>query len=234
MSIHQDHRQRVRARYESFGIDQFHEHELLELLLFYSIPRKDTNEIAHRLIKRFGSLERTLTAPIQELEKVEGMGHHSALFLKMLNDLEHYRQLHRDFGTVIMGSLQDCGQYLLPYFAGSKVEKVFLLCLDGKAQVLACREVVEGSVNAVAVSVRRIAEIALTEGASVVVLAHNHPSGVAIPSEEDIITTHQVERALGTIDVKLVDHIIVEGGEFVSMVQSGHFKPACSYVSMLR
>lgn len=234
MSIHNDHRLRMRERYEKYGLDNFQEHEVLEMLLYYTIARKDTNPIAHRLINRFGSLEKVLSAPMQELEKVEGIGHASALQLKLLNDLDKFRAMHRDSGIAIMNNIWDCGRYMLPYFKGSKVEKVFLLCMDAKGQVLNCREVAEGTVNATTISIRKTAEIALAEGATAVVLAHNHPSGFAMPSEKDVATTIQLEQALAAIDVGLVDHLIVEGDEFISMVDSGKFRPRYIYASLQR
>ena len=234
MSIHNDHRQRIRERYENHGLDNFQEHEVLEMLLFYIIARKDTNPIAHRLINRFGSLEKVLSAPINEIEKVEGVGHSTALYLKMINDLERFRAMHRDSGAIILSSIQECGRYMLRYFIGSKIERVFLLCLDAKGRVLNCREVSEGTVNATTVSIRKIAEIALSEGATAVVLAHNHPSGLAFPSEKDVATTLQAEQALAAIDVGLIDHLIIAENEYVSMAESGKFRPRYIYTALQR
>ena len=233
MSIHKNHRQRMKDRYTEFGLDSFQEHEVLEMLLYYCIPRKDTNEIAHKLIDRFGGVAKTLEAPVEELEKVDGMGPNSAQFLKMLYDLDGYRAKHSP-KVKMLHTADEFGNYLLPYFKGSKVEKVMLLCLDGKAQVLSCREIAEGTVNATAVSVRKIVEVALTEGATAVVLAHNHPSGIALPSPEDIATTLQVEKALSTIDVALVDHLVVEGNEFISLASSGSYKPKYTFRPLIR
>ena len=224
MSIHKEHRQRIKARYEEFGLDSFREHEVLEMLLFYCIPRRDTNEIAHKLIERFGSVAKTMEAPVRELEKVEGMGHSSALFLKMIHDLDGYCLKHSPEIRMLSG-IAEYADYMRPYFKGSKIEKVVLLCMDGKGQVLACREVAEGTVNATTVSVRKIVEVAIAEGATAVVLAHNHPSGLAIPSQEDVATTIQVEQALGTIDVALIDHLIMDDEEFVSLTEAGQYKP---------
>ncbi|MBO5868761.1 MAG: RadC family protein, partial [Oscillospiraceae bacterium] len=179
MSIHNEHRQRVKERYEQYGLDSFFEHEVLEMLLFYIIARKDTNPVAHRLIDRFGSLDKVFSAPISELEKVEGVGHSTALYLKTLHDLEKYRAVHRLSNVEIVSSIQECGNYMLPFYKDCKVEKAYILCLDAKGQVLNCREVAEGTMNATNISVRKIAEIALAEGAAAVVLAHNHPTGVA-------------------------------------------------------
>lgn len=233
MSIHKEHRQRIKARYEEFGLDSFREHEVLEMLLFYCIPRRDTNEIAHRLIERFGSVAKTLDAPVRELEMVEGMGHSSALFLKMLRDLDGYCAKHAH-ETRILSCAAEYAEYMRPYFKGSKIEKVVLLCMDGKGQVLACREVAEGTVNATTVSIRKIVEVAISEGATAVVLSHNHPSGVAIPSPEDVSTTIQVEQALDTIEVALLDHLIMDDEEFVSLAEAGKYKPRYAFRPLIR
>ena len=110
----------------------------------------------------------------------------------------------------------------MPRFFGRKVETVFLLCLDAKCKVLCCKEVGEGSVNSAGISIRRIVETALGANATSVVLAHNHPSGMALPSAEDIQTTRRVAAALNTVDILLADHIVVADDDFVSMVQSGY------------
>lgn len=223
MSIHKDHRQRVRNRYEENGLDGFEEHQALELLLFYAIARKDTNEIAHNLINRFKSFGQVLDAPISELEQVDGVGHNTALYLKLLRDCQRYYGIHKENAETILNDINDCGQYLIKYFDSIKVETVYLLGLDAKKKVICCREVSRGSVNSASVSVRKIVEIALNEGVTSVVLAHNHPSGLALPSSEDLYTTQKVAHALAAVDVTLVDHIIVYDSDFVSMVQSNIF-----------
>ena len=110
----------------------------------------------------------------------------------------------------------------MPQFFGRKVETVFLLCLDAKCKVLCCREIGEGSVNAASISVRKVVETALSTGATSVVLAHNHPSGVALPSADDVQTTRRIAAALSAVEVSLIDHIVVAEGDFISMIQSGY------------
>lgn len=232
MSIHKEHRQRIKERYEEYGLDNFQEHEVLEMLLFYTIARKNTNPVAHRLINQFGSLDKVLSAPVSELEKIEGVGHTTALYLKTLHDLEKYRAVHRLSNVAIISNIQECANYMLPFFKDCKVEKAYILCLDAKGQILNCREVAEGTMNATNISVRKIAEIVLSEGAAAVVLAHNHPTGIALPSERDIATTVQIEQTLAAIDVGLIDHLIIENGEYTSMAESGAFRPRYIYAKL--
>lgn len=222
MSIHDGHRKHIKERFLREGLDNFTEVQVLELLLFYVIPRKDTNPIAHELINHFGSLAQVLDAPVEELEKVEGIGPNAALLLSLITALARFYLVSRTEKQTILNSLEACGQYLKPYFLGRRVEVVYLLCLDAKCKVLSCREVGEGSVNSANVSIRRIVELALSQNASSVVLAHNHPSGLALPSEEDVSTTRRVAAALSMVDIPLVDHIIVADDDYVSLVQSGY------------
>jgi len=225
MSIHDGHRQRLKKRFQTEGLDNFEQVHVLELLLCYCIPRKDTNPVAHRLLERFGSFSQVLDASAQELAKVEGMGTGAATFLELLTASWRYYQVNRALGEVVLTTLDMCGDYMLPYFYGRRNEMVYLLCLDAKCKVITCREVGEGSINSVSIPARKIVEIAMGVNASSVVLAHNHPSGVALPSQEDILTTRHLAHALQVVDIELLDHIVVADDDYVSMVQSGCFDP---------
>jgi len=221
-SIHKDHRKRMKKRFLEQGLDGFTEVQALEFLLFFCIPQGDTNELAHTLINRFGSLSQVLDAPMEELKSLSGIGDHSAILIQLMNQMARYYLVNKVQQERILATIEDCARYLQPQFHGRKVETVFLLCLDAKCKVLACREVGEGSVNSAGVSVRRIVETALREGASTVVLAHNHPSGIALPSSEDIHTTRRIAAALQAVEINLVDHIVVADDDYVSMAQSGY------------
>lgn len=225
MPMHDGHRRRLKDRFSREGLDNFDEVQVLELLLFYCIPRVDTNPLAHLLLERFGSLAQVMEATEEELQKVPGMGHNAAVFLNLVTAVGRYYLVNRQGQHVILGTTEKCGHYLAPYFYGRRNETVFLLCLDAKCKMLCCKEIGEGSVNSAGVPVRRIVETALGVNATTVVLAHNHPSGVALPSTEDVHTTHRVAAALSTVDIILADHIIVADEDFVSLVQSGLYRP---------
>ena len=225
MSIHDGHRQRLKNRFRVEGLDHFEEHQVLELLLYYVIPRKDTNPIAHGLLERFGSLSQVLDAQPEELAKVPGMGESAATFLSLITSVGRYYLVNRTMQETILPSVEKCGQYLLPYFYGRRNETVYMLCLDAKCKVLCCKEIGEGSVNSAGVPIRRIVEVALGVNATSVILAHNHPSGFALPSTEDIRTTQRVALALDAVEIDLVDHIVVADDDFVSMAQSGMYAP---------
>ena len=229
-SIHEGHRDRLKKRFLQQGLDEFTDIQALELLLFYSIPRQDTNPVAHNLLSRFGSLSQVLEAPAEELMQVEGIGEHSALLLRLINEMGRYYLVDRAQRERVLPTIEDCARYLLPCFYGRTTETVFLLCLDAKCKVLCCREVGEGSINSAGISIRKIVETAIREGASTVVLAHNHPSGIALPSAEDIHTTRRIAAALQSVEVQLADHIVVADGDYVSMIQSGYRFDDCAFV----
>lgn len=220
MAIHDGHRQRLKDRFLQEGLDGFTEIQVLELLLFYAIPQGDTNPTAHALLDRFGSLAKVLDAPHSKLMEVAGIKHHSATFLKLMKEVGRSYELSRNREEVILPTIEDCGRYLKPFFKGMKNEVVYLLSLDAKLKVLSCRQVGEGSVNYASVPIRRVVEMALEDGASIVLLAHNHPSGLAVPSADDIQTTRRLAVALSAVEIQLFDHIVVADDDYVSMVQS--------------
>lgn len=225
MSIHDGHRKRVLDRFRTEGLDHFTQVQVLELLLFYAVPRRDTNELAHKLIDRFGSVSRVMDASVTELMTVPGIGEYAATFLNIVKAAGRYYQVDSTQKGAQLRDVEACGRYLLPYFLGRQVETVFLLCLNANCNVISCRVVEEGELNSATISPRTIVQIALAEKASTVVLAHNHPSGVALPSREDVLATKRLAAALATVDVALFDHLIIADDDFVSLVQSGLYRP---------
>ncbi len=220
MGIHDGHRQRKRKQFLQHGLDGFADHEVLELLLFYAIPRQDTNETAHRLLKKFGSLQGVFNAPVEELRKVQGMGESAAAFLTLLPAALR-RVGMSETEEVILISVEAAGAYFERLLRGERREVLYQVCLDSKGKVIGSNRLSSGSTSAAPVSVREVVEVALRCDASRVLLGHNHPSGVALPSEEDRQITLQIRQALATMDIVLVDHIVVADGDFVSMAASG-------------
>ena len=157
--------------------------------------------------------------------QVPGIGKNASTFLHLVKQAGRFYQVDSTRKGAVMSNLDDCGAFLLPYFIGRQKETVFLLSLNANCNVISCREVGEGDINAAVISPRRVVEIALAEKASCVVLAHNHPSGVAIPSHEDVVVTQRLATALSAVDVVLIDHLIVADDDYVSLVQSGKYRP---------
>lgn len=224
MSMHDGHRKRLRQRFLEEGLDHFTDVQVLELLLFYCIARQDTNPIAHRLLEHFGSLSRVLEAPVAELCKVEGVGENTAVFLRLVTQTGSFYLKDRAAQTKVLPTLESCAQFLQPYFYGQNVETVYLLCLDAKCKLLCCKKMSQGNVNSTEISIRKIVETALSANASSVLLAHNHPGGIAIPSYADIRTTLNVASALQAVDVHFIDHLVICDDDYVSLMQSGYLR----------
>lgn len=225
MSIHKDHRQRLKQRFLREGLDHFDDLYILELLLFYCVPRRDTNEIAHNLLDRFGSLPRVMEAGPEELKKVTGVGEGVSTFFMLLQQLNRACEIRRHDDISIVNSHEDIKKLMLARMDRQRNETVYLLCMDAKRKVLCLEKVGEGSVNSANVPIRRIVEVALSANATTVVLGHNHPGGLAFPSPEDINTTNYVAKALWAVEIDLADHIIVSDGEYISLAQSGLYRP---------
>lgn len=226
MSVHDGHRKRMRQRFLAEGLDQFTDVQILEILLFYCIARQDTNPIAHELLNHFGSLSQVLEAPVEELCKVDGIGENTAVFLKLITQVGRCYLTDRASKSRILPTLDSCAKYLQTFFFGRNVETVYLLCLDAKCKMLCCKKISEGDVNSTTLSVRKIVETALSTNASSVVLAHNHPGGLAVPSNVDVQTTLRIADALQAVDVHFIDHILVTDDDYVSLAQSGYTFPA--------
>ena len=222
MGIHDGHRQRLKDEFVARP-GSFPDHKVLELLLFYANPRSDTNETAHLLLERFGSLAGVLDADIAELTKVEKVGPHAAVLLKAVKEISGRYLHHRSSVEGVIYTADDACRVLRPYFFGAKREMVFVLCADGKRKLLGVRQVGEGNVDAVEIIPRRVAEAALSLNAAGVILAHNHVSGLAFPSAADRAATAHLCQVLAGIGVELLDHLIFVDDDMVSLRDSGMF-----------
>ena len=173
---------------------------------------------------RFGSLSGVLAAPAELLAQVEGVGERTAMLLRLVPQIAQMARLADMEREVALNTREKIGDYLLELFSRERNEAVYQVCLDGKGKLLACRRLGEGSASAVNLDVRKIVQNAIAFCACSVILAHNHPSGVALPSQEDHTATLRVKEALASIDVKLEDHIIVADHDFLSFAQSGFLR----------
>lgn len=221
MSVHDGHRDRLRERFLENGLDGFNDLNALELLLFYAIPRKDTNPIAHALLDKFGSLSAVLNASQQELTEVPGVGSSAAALIRLVPQMVKKSRVSKAKEIRFIRSASDAAAFLLPRFYGEQDELLLMLCLDSKHAVICCNEMGRGVVNAVDTSVRRVVETALKCKACSVIIAHNHPSGVALPSREDDFFTKQLYSSLRIIGIRLEDHLIFADEDYVSLADSG-------------
>ena len=223
MGVHDGHRERLKQRFLEHGLDSFNELNALELLLFFTIPRRDTNVLAHALLDHFGSLEAMFSASARELCEVDGVGQNTATLILLIPQIMRKSKIAAANETKTIRSTADAGKYLLPRFMYEENEVLLMVCLDSQRKVINCVEMGRGVVNTVNVNMRKMVETALKSKASAVIIAHNHPDGVALPSAEDDVVTKQLRSALGLVGVQLIDHIIVAGDDFVSYRDSGLF-----------
>lgn len=216
---HEGHRERLRERYARSGMDDFAPHEVLELLLTYAIPRVDVNEQAHALIDRFGSVAGVMDAAEEELSKVKGIGPKAAKFIKMFPNVFRHYQLASCDARASFDTLAKLGDYLHAKYTGVTVERVYLILLNNSLKMIDCIQLGDGSVNCSSVTIRTIAEHALRKDAAAVVLAHNHPRGLAIPSGADLQVTQSVECAMETIGVPLLEHMVVTENSYAPILR---------------
>lgn len=220
---HSGHRLRMKQQFLRNGLDAFENHQVLELLLFFAIARKDVNELAHELIRRFGSLSQVLDADVADLCAIPGISEHTATLITLCGQIHRRCQQEKVAEIRQFKNYVDIGNFLQAQFAGEKVERTRLLCLNNRGELLHCSVVGEGSIAATEVNLRNIIKIVLQCGATAVVISHNHPAGFAVPSSEDVEITARVREALQVVDVRLLDHIIVADNDYVSMCQSPRY-----------
>ena len=218
-SIHAGHRERLRDRSARGGLDTFADHEVLELLLTYAIPRQDVNERAHHLIDRFGSVAGVLDALSDELCELDGIGPGTAQFLTMLPAVFRRYALNKCEPGEPLDTVAKIGEYLHARFTGVTFEQVYLLLFDNSMRLIDCCHLDDGTVNCSKVTVRKVAELCLLKHAACAVLAHNHPMGLAIPSGADIEVTQTVDNALETIGVPLLEHMIITENSYAPIMR---------------
>lgn len=224
MGIHSGHRERMKRRFLEHGADNFDDHQLLELFLFYCKPQVDTNPLAHQLLNTFGSLAGVFDAAYQDLLAVPGVGEHVATAIRLMPQLMRRYEISRATPRDVVHNPDDLGKLLCPYFFGAQNETIYMLSLDAKGQVLSCDLLGQGMLHSVSLSCRKVVEVALANRAYAVILAHNHTSGIAIPSDEDVVSTQMLYDLLQSLDIRLLDHLVIADGDYTSMCSSNLIK----------
>ncbi len=220
-SIHDGHRSRMRNRLHAGGMEGFQDHEILEWLLFHTIPRGDVNPLAHRLIREFGSLSGVLEADKESLKLVEGVGESTALFLSSyLSVYERYLESSRKKKNNRLNNLDEIAEYFRRSFVDSKQEELRVLLLGNTLNIIREDSIAQGSMRAVQMDMRRLVTLCLNSKAVYVVLGHNHPSEILFPSDSDVKVTRTVAELLRGLDLRLLDHLIVGKEGYYSMAQS--------------
>lgn len=220
-SVHEKHRARMQARVERDGLESLAEHEALEYLLFLAIPRQDTNELAHRLIEYFGDFCKVMEADPAELVRVKGIGPRSAQVIHTVMAFGRYYGLKKRKRRTALDQMEHAIEYVKPLFFGEQNELLYLILLDDKCRPVRDMRIAEGVPNRVQIDTRKLLrDVARTE-ATCGILAHNHPSGMAVPSDADLIATLGIMKALDPLGVSILDHIIVAGEDACSMRSRG-------------
>lgn len=223
--LHKEHRKRVRKEFLEHGFaDDVAAHKLLEMLLFFSIPRKDTNEIAHLLLKEFGSISGVFEAETTDLLKVDGIGENSAALIKIILPLLRRYQSEKVSNKHKYTNMDEICNFLIKKYFGYKSEVFMVTCFNNDGYMISCDKIGEGDMSSVGVSIREIVQVVLKRNAACVVISHNHTSGNALPSEADVEMTKSIKVTLQQMGVKLLDHIIVVTDDCVSMAQSRKYK----------
>lgn len=219
---HEGHRTRIRKRFITQGLEGFEHHEALELLLTFAIPRMDVNPIAHRLLSHFGSFHKVLQAHPRELMQVEGIGESAATLISMLLPLLRRYQIDAAQPNIRLETYADLSAYCTNLFLGATDEQLYLLCFDGKLKLLATELIARGTPDEVTLLPRQIVQALLRHQALGAVITHNHPSGFALPSQEDADITRNIHQVLKSMGIRLYDHILIAGHECFSFNQHGY------------
>ena len=217
--IHSGHRERMRTRASQNGLESFSDHELVELLLYYSMPRINTNEIAHGLLDRFDSIKGILDAGEYELQTVKGVGKESAILLKLLPEILRRYLEEKPDKKVQFDTLGRIGEYLYSKFIGLNCERMYMMLFNNRMNLLGCELISEGVINCSDVMMRKITEKLVYSNAASIVLAHNHPSGLAIPSQADREVTEIIRTQVENIGVQMLDHLVFADLRFASILK---------------
>ncbi|MCL2355756.1 MAG: DNA repair protein RadC [Defluviitaleaceae bacterium] len=215
------HRQRLRERFLSHGLDAFAEHEVLELLLFYCYPRCDTKIIAKKMLATFGSLHNLFEADAKSLTNTLGCTENVAVFLSLIPAAAN-RYFRSKWGeSIILDDAKLAGKFIIDLFVGETVEKFYVLCLDKKFKLINTALISEGTLDEAAVYPREIMRAAIQNHAAGIILAHNHPGGTIRPSRGDLEVTRRIAEGAEIINLDVIDHIIAVGDTYYSFAARG-------------
>jgi DNA repair protein RadC len=220
---HDGHRERVREKFlKEESLKTYADHNILEMLLFYAIPRADTNELAHRLLNTFGSFSAVFDADISQLLTVDGIGTSTAVLLKMIPSvMQRYYENKISNPSKITGT-DSAVSFIKAKFLSESTENIYIMCMNNDGKVLKFTQIASGTITSSEIDSRLILQEMLLCKATTAIIAHNHPSGICAPSTEDVATTRKISSLLASINAKLIDHIIIAGDEYFAF--SSHEK----------
>lgn len=222
-NLHENHRQRLDAKAERIGFEFLEAHEQLEEILYVTIPRGDTNGIAHDLLDAFGTLRGVLNAEVSELEKIKGIGHRTAVFISQLNSIAGLIVRSHADNSIKLNKTENMGKYISSFYIGKEIETSYMFNLDCNYRVKSVVKISEGVSDETYIIPQTVAKNAVRYGANKVVISHNHPGGTMEPSAEDIEVTKRVEFALNSVGIELYDSVVVADSECFSLRENGFF-----------
>lgn len=218
---HSDHRRRVKQEFRENGMEHFPDHKVLEMMLYYITPRRDTNPLAHSLIERFGSLSGVIDAPYELLLEMDGVGPEAATYLKALGGFtkRYFVDAYSSFQAI--RTTDDAKEYMRYRFLSDMAERVLLVCTGVGGKVVYSRVIASGTLERVELVPAEVVKTCLRADAVRAILAHNHPGGFCNPSRRDVGTTLLLHDTLAQMDIELYDHIIVASDGVFSMREGG-------------
>lgn len=221
---HSGHRQRMKDRFLTDGnLDNFSDVNILEMVLFYAIPMKDTNPIAHALLDRFGSIENVFNASYDNLLTVPGVTPNAACLISMIPSLSHTYFDSMTSNVSSIPSVKQAADFLIPKFIGLTTEALYLVALNNRGKVLKVEKISQGDTVSTDSNIRKIVSTLLECKATAAIIAHNHPNGLCVPSREDHRVTYEISKVLSSISIRLVDHLIISGKEHFSLASNKKF-----------
>ncbi|MCL2572056.1 MAG: DNA repair protein RadC [Defluviitaleaceae bacterium] len=220
---HHGHRERVKEKYKKGGLEGFHDHEVLEMLLYYCYPRGDTNPKAHNMLNEFGSLHNLFEADIDTLKERLKCSENVAVLLNLIPALAGRYFRSKWNRKVQINTAKAAGEYAIDLFVGHTVESFYVLSLDSQRRLLNTSVISKGTVDESAVYPREVIKVAIQDRVTSVILTHNHPGGSMRPSRADMEVTRQIVEGLQFIGVSVLDHIVVAGDTYYSFAARGQF-----------
>jgi DNA repair protein RadC len=218
---YKEHRKRMKKKFTASGVDAFHDYEVLELLLFYAIPRKDLKPLAKDLLKKFGTLKGVMDASIRDLEGITGVSTHTAVLIKLIRDMGSLYLKEKAKEKPQITCTRELLDYCRTAIGGLKDERFCVIYLDAQNKITGMETIQEGIVNQAVVYPRKVLENAIAQKASAIILVHNHPSGHVKPSDADIKLTKTIRDTARMLDILVHDHVIVGENRFFSFREEG-------------
>lgn len=221
-NIHDGHRERVRQKFLKTKLAGFADHEKLELLLFYARPGIDTNEMAHNLLKKFRTIGGVFDASVEQLKEIHGINDATAVLIKLIPEMSK-EYINSKSKLMVMDNYKTVCDFFKNQFVGERNEIIKVACVDDRLRLIACETIAEGTPGSALVNIRRLVEFTYKHNCGSIIMAHNHPNGDMLPSDEDLKVTKNMYKFLKPIGIDLIDHIIVAGGQAISLKELGAF-----------